>query len=109
MAYSLCLELGVIHPDILLDSLTVEQWNGWIDYFGREPWGQSREDLREEANRIRFCAMMFGGKDLPMVFYPYFEDESSKEDYLKSCLTFDKSIVPDGKGGYKWQVQPLPD
>lgn len=46
MAYSLCLALGVKHPDELLRTLTSRQWAGWCEYARWDPWGGWRADLR---------------------------------------------------------------
>ena len=37
--YSLCLALGVLHPDILDEMLTEEQFLGWLNYYHSKPFG----------------------------------------------------------------------
>jgi len=35
----LCLALGVLHPDYLVDVLSQDQIDGWHDYWKRKPFG----------------------------------------------------------------------
>lgn len=51
----------MLHPDILLESLTNEQWQGWIDFYNRRPWGFSIENLRAALN-AQASANSFGGR-----------------------------------------------
>lgn len=49
MQYRLCLALGVLSPQRLMQDLTWEEWCGWQDYDAQEPWGETRADWRQAA------------------------------------------------------------
>lgn len=42
----MCLALGIPHPDYLLGLLTARQLADWEAYYGVEPFGDERADLR---------------------------------------------------------------
>ncbi|MDB5297302.1 MAG: hypothetical protein JWO31_3285, partial [Phycisphaerales bacterium] len=46
LAFHLCRELGAIHPDHLLASLTARQWDEWVAYFSIYPTAEDRADAR---------------------------------------------------------------
>ena len=41
----MCLRLGVLHPDVLLDQLTAAQWEEWLAYYSLSPWDELRRDI----------------------------------------------------------------
>lgn len=59
-AHRLCLLFGGenIHPDILLDKLTPQQFADWQTFVALEPQGEERADLR--AARITWAALQAG-------------------------------------------------
>lgn len=52
--------LGVIHPDVLLASLTASQWSEWLQYADIEPFGELRADFR--AGQIAATIANYAGK-----------------------------------------------
>ncbi len=42
----LCLELGIVHPDLLDDLLTPRQYHDWVLLYQQSPFGDYRRDLR---------------------------------------------------------------
>lgn len=45
-AFRLCLALGRLHPDDLLQSLTSRQFSEWMAFYTLDPFGDQRADLR---------------------------------------------------------------
>jgi hypothetical protein len=46
VAFRLCLALGYLHPDDLLEDLTAQQWAEWLEFYALEPWGFPVNDMR---------------------------------------------------------------
>jgi hypothetical protein len=46
LAFRLCLELGCLHPDQLLQLLTARQFAEWGEFYALDPFGDQRADLR---------------------------------------------------------------
>ena len=74
MLFGLCRELGVIHPDVLLDHLTGEQLTDWLAAYEHAPWGETRADLRGAAH----TALAMGQRGI-MPTWPYAETLDSIE------------------------------
>ncbi len=45
-AFRLCLALGQLHPEHLLQSLTSRQFAEWMAFYSLDPFGDQRADLR---------------------------------------------------------------
>ena len=109
MAYRLCLALGVLHPNRLLEKLTSQEWQGWLQFADEEPFGEVRDDLRMDAFRERLMAGMFGGEEYARSTWPYWDEQPSADDVKNMTDNTEADIEPDGKGGYRWRVQRLLD
>jgi len=46
MQFALALELGFVHPDVMLAHMTSRQYAEWIAYYTQDPFGEQRADLR---------------------------------------------------------------
>lgn len=56
-AFRLCLQLGILHPDYLLDRLTSRQIAEWMAYFKVKPFGQDHTDyLVAQLTAVTFNA-----------------------------------------------------
>lgn len=109
MWFRLCLAMGEIHPRHLQPKLTRSDFLDWLEYWNQEPWGEFRNDLRQEVFRVRLTSGMFGanGNTVPNAVWPYYDSEEDLEEVIEGCEAFEDAIEPDGKGGYKWREQPL--
>ncbi len=88
MAFSLCLALKVLHPDVLKEMLTEEQFQDWVKYYKFRPFGHW-VDTTMQAQMIA----AWGGKiddALPRVVEPINFDEMEDEEKV--------SLLP-GSGG----------
>lgn len=62
---------------MLLDRLTYRQWLGWRKYYGEEPWGEDRQDMRSLVlSQFINAPHLPAGYELPNATYPYWEDTS---------------------------------
>lgn len=95
---------GFPHPDYLLPYLTARQFEDWIAFYDRNPWGERRQDQRMEAWRQRLMMGMFGKKsgmsDVSMA-YPYFAKEVSAEEQLAMMRKADERLQWNGTS-YVW-------
>lgn len=100
-AYRLCLALGKDHPDRLLSSLTYRQWLGWRKYYGQEPWGETRADMRSLVlSQYINAPHLPAGYELPEATYPYWEDTSpegiaAKVDDHKAWIEQNRAFLDD--------------
>lgn len=78
-----------MHPNHLLRGLTSRQFAEWIEYYGLEPFGEERADLR---SAIVACTMANGwrGKgqspSRPLDFMPYARKREQTPDEIKREL-----------------------
>lgn len=66
--FRLSLELGVPHPDYLLEILSPWQLDDWATYYGEEPWGHDAQNNR--AALIAATVANFAGKVSKKQFKP---------------------------------------
>jgi len=91
----LCLAVGCLHPDQLLDSLTPDQWIGWMEYFKRHPFGHKMEQwmLGMVASVIANSSGYATTPSGPSDFLPQIEGgEDDDDDQL-----IDRSGLPDAE------------
>lgn len=62
----------------MLDSMTAGELADWIAYYDREPWGETRADLRLSVIAQYTLAphMRHRSAELPKTIYPYYEQDS---------------------------------
>jgi hypothetical protein len=74
----------------------------WI--WGSEPWGDRRQDYRQEASILRWQNMLNGGSEKPpALMWPYFEKEVDPEEMLQRGQAFDDALEPMPGGGYRYK------
>jgi hypothetical protein len=83
LAFRLALELGYANPEYMLSVIPYRIWRDWIDYYGIEPFGEERADMRAGivAATIANCLARKKGKPAfrPDQFMPKFEKPVKKE------------------------------
>ena len=66
----------VLHPEHLVDRLTMDQINGWRQFYLRNPFGAYRADLRQLVLIHYLMASNGGGSgEPPHPVYPYLDNE----------------------------------
>jgi hypothetical protein len=99
-AFRLCLALGVSHPDTLLRELTAKQLAEWMAFYGIDPFGDQRADLRIGI----LCATMnnrWRGKNEqpaePVSFMPFVrQTEQSPEEIQRTLRSILGQVMPHG-------------
>lgn len=92
----LCRELGVIHPDELLERLTLRQFIEWRQEYKRRPFGDRREDFRLAVLAIYMAKLCAGAKvELPELTWPYFPDGEDIEEQAAQFF----AAIEDEKNG----------
>ena len=71
--------MGAWHPDLLLDSLTWEQWQGWEQAYMQDPWGELRADMRASINTLHGQ----GGGENVSPMWPYYGDTESMGEQME--------------------------
>ena len=72
-AFRLCLAIGCPHPDLL--PLTAGQLWDWFIYYAEEPFGDTRDDLRQ----IAALGVQLGIDDMRLT-WPYREELPSRDE-----------------------------
>lgn len=69
----------------MLSQLTWDQFLDWMVVYKRNPWGPIRDDLRQEVNKERLLASLFGAKaghEIPDFTFPYVKPKMTREEEL---------------------------
>lgn len=83
----------------------------WMEHYEQNPWGEWRNDLRQEVFRQRLLSGLFGdeenGKDTPGSSWPYksINDSTDWEALIEERLWIAENLVEDGSGTgrMKWK------
>lgn len=68
----------MIHPDVLLEQLSWEQWVEWRERYEANPWGEEREDLRAAVSIAYGLLPVMPDRDsLPSIVWPYFTEDTA--------------------------------
>jgi len=85
----------------MLADLTPEQWEGWLNYFENDPWGEERNDQRNAVNSLwSAAALCLGGEGvtLPGFFGPeYTSEQEENVGEAWKRIQAQKQRVLDGK------------
>jgi hypothetical protein len=88
-AFRLCLELGILHPDHLMRSLTSRQLSEWMVFYGLDPFGEQRADLRAGIVASVVNNRWRGRHETPREpadFMPFREQPKQTPDEIKRTL-----------------------
>lgn len=63
--------------------MTWEQLNGWRRYYESDPWGQERQDIRQEVLRLRLLHAFSGGDEYsaPPFAWPHDASQAIKSEF----------------------------
>lgn len=82
----------------MLPLLTLDQLRDWEAKFDRDPWGESRADLRQTV-LLRMLALLAYPSDdevaWPSPFYPYTPTEEPKAEELLAWLSEQPKTLTD--------------
>ena len=99
-AFRLCLALGCLHPDDLLRSLTAKQFAEWRAFYGLDPFGDQRADLRAGIISSVISNRMRGKNENPMEpmqFMPYIQQsEQTPEEIQRTLRDILGQVIPHG-------------
>jgi hypothetical protein len=85
----LCLALGELHPDLLLERLTSKQFGEWVAFYSIDPFGDQRGDLQAAivaatvSNRLRNKTEK---PAQPIDFMPFYREPEQKPEQIKNTL-----------------------
>lgn len=82
-----------------------------MEYYGSNPWGEWRDDMRQEVFRLRILSGLLGdeesGKDQPGAFWPHksINDETDWESLIEERIWINENLEDDGSGTgrMKWK------
>jgi len=75
--FDLCRELGVLHPRMLPGlGFTWEDATDWLAAFELAPWGDGRDDQRQQV-LISYLLHGTVGGELPALDWPYFDQDDA--------------------------------
>lgn len=101
--------MGERDPIKLLRDIDCWTFQLWKADYKRNPWGETRADMRAEAQRQRLLWALFGKEsdERPESFYPYWQAPMTPEEFAeweKKMREADANLVYDpATGGYRWK------
>lgn len=99
-AFRLCLALGLLHPDYLLNSLTSRQLAEWMAYYAVDPFGDQRGDLQAGIIAATVSNRWRGKNEAPakpVDFMPYIEKpQQSAEEIQRTLRSILGAVTSDG-------------
>lgn len=82
----------------MLEQMTAEQFDDWIQFAGKFPFGEDRADMRQAAGVMWQLAPYSQGDELPSLTYPYFAPEEDLDDRIKRLDAEAKKWQPPSHG-----------
>jgi hypothetical protein len=99
-AFRLCLELGYVHPDEMLRRMTARQFAEWCAFYGLDPFGEQRADLRAgivAATMNNRWRNKNENPSKPADFMPYHRQaEQTPEEIQRTLRGILGQVIPHG-------------